>query len=282
MEAQPLVPMTIGQILDRTFKLYRQSFIRFITIAAVVAVPVFLLQMVLQQAIQTRAAAPTVEEAQGVTGIAIGGSLVLVFFTLVATMLCNGALAKSVSEAYLGKDVSVGQAYRVVLPKLGTLILAAILVGLLVMIGFLMLIIPGIIFFLWYSLTAQAVVLENCSATGGMSRSKALLKGNLGKVFAVGFLVNIISAIVGGVFGAIGGLIGGGMQNPQSVLILTGAFQVVGQVLATPISAAAFILLYYDMRIRKEGFDLEMLAGSMGAEVAEAAEAERDEQPPAP
>ncbi len=280
MEAQPLVPMTVGQILDRTFKLYRQSFIRFITIAAVVAVPVFLLQMVLQQTLQARAAPQTVEEAQSGMGIAIGGTLVLVFFSVIGTMLCSGALAKSVSEAYLGRDVSVGQAYRVVLPKLGTLILAAILIGVVVMVGFVMLIIPGIIFFLWYSLTAQAVVLENCSATRGMSRSKALLKGNLGKVFVVGFLVNVISAIVGAVFGFIGGYIGGSMlQSSQSALIVTGAFQVVGQVLATPISAAAFILLYYDMRIRKEGFDLEMLAGSMGAE---AAEAKPDEQAPAP
>jgi hypothetical protein len=41
---------------------------------------------------------------------------------------------------------------------------------------------------------------------------------------------------------------------------------IIPQILATPIGASAFILLYYDLRIRKEGFDLEMLARSMSSD----------------
>ena len=46
--------------------------------------------------------------------------------------------------------------------------------------------------------------------------------------------------------------------------MVTGLFEIAGTILATPISAVAFILLYYDLRIRKEGFDLEMLSQTLG------------------
>ena len=59
-------------------------------------------------------------------------------------------------------------------------------------------------------------------------------------------------------------------DSARTPALIQQLFTMAGQVLITPISAAAVILLYYDLRIRKEGFDLEMLAadlsgGSTGA-----------------
>ena len=103
-----------------------------------------------------------------------------------------------------------------------------------------------------------------------MKRSKALVSGNLGKVFLVLLVVLLITWIANWLFGRIGGLIGGQVaeSNLSAALLINQVFSLVGQVLVMPISAGAMILLYYDLRIRKEGFDLEMLARSLGSEEA--------------
>jgi len=186
---------------------------------------------------------------------------------LLAQTLCNAALIKSVSEAYLGNDVSVAQAYRAVLPRLLSIIGAAILVAIVIGVGLLLLVIPGIIFALWYTLTTQVIVVESKRATSGMSRSKALVSGNLGKVFGLWLVVAIINWLIIQLFEYLG-VLAAGAPSPgdfATPFIIQQLLSMAGQVLIMPISAGAFILLYYDLRIRKEGFDLQMLAQSLGS-----------------
>jgi hypothetical protein len=110
-----------------------------------------------------------------------------------------------------------------------------------------------------------AIVVENHRALDGMSRSKALVAGNLGKVFAVGLIAVLIAYIIAIPLGYLGGLVGRMFFVENAVLrsFLIHFVATLSQILVTPIGAAAAILLYYDLRIRKEGFDLQMLAQSM-------------------
>ena len=296
MASQQFEPMSTGQILDRTFRLYKANFVRFIAIVAVIQIPIGLIMLgatgLLQQEVEAVAqpglVAVQIEDDAPMPGgarvvpqpqpareevkidpSALIGKLILfvlaVLAMVLAQTLCSAALTKGVSESYLGRDVTVGEAYRFVLPKLGTIILAAILVGLVVMVGLVLLVVPGIIFSLWYALTTQAIVIEDLKATKGMKRSKALASGNLGKMFGLMFVVGIITWLVNALFQGVGGAVAAAMTGPGADAVQAVA-NLVGQVLATPISAAAMILLYYDLRIRKEGFDLEMLAQSFGSE----------------
>jgi hypothetical protein len=183
-------------------------------------------------------------------------------------MLCQAALTKSVSETYLGHEISIGEAYRFALPKALTLILATICVGLVTGLGFLLLIVPGVIFSLWFFLTTPAIVVENRSVGSGMSRSKALVGGNLGKVFAVAFLSVLIGAVISFLFFLLERLVGTMLPADSETLraFMNHFAGTLDQILSMPISATASILLYYDLRIRKEGFDLQMLAQSMASE----------------
>jgi len=272
-------PMTVGQILDRAFRLYRRNFIRFIAIVAVIQVPMFLLSLVVGRMGLTQAQ----EMATTSEGPATGVSLMLVLagslLTMFSTSLCNGALLKSISGTYLGQDVTVGGAYRFVLPKLLALVGASIVVTLVVGVGFILLIVPGVIFALMYILTSQVIVLEGRGVFKGMTRSKQLGSGNKGKIFLLWLLVTIVAVIVQGLFEAAAGLFTGRLE-PGSAMMVKQLFNLTGQTLVMPIYAGAFILLYYDLRIRKEGFDLEMLARSLGA--AQTAETVSDAgEPPA-
>lgn len=290
MPERQFAPMTVGQILDQTFRLYKRNFLRFVAIVAVVQVPLALISMLLLVPVATRAGFQ--QQQAGVTGAyeslvpgdygeasEIGNDADVPFVSIflgavvaglawwLAATLSNAALIKSVSESYLGGDATVGEAYRFVWPKLWRLVWAGILVGLIVSIGFLLLIVPGVILAIYFALTTQAIVVEDVSAKGGMSRSKALASGNRGKVCGLLVLVGIIGALIGGIIGAAGEALGFlvSAQSAMTSMVISQSFSLIGQVLVAPIGAAAMILLYYDLRIRKEGFDLEMLAKSLGS-----------------
>ena len=270
MEMQQFEPMSTGQILDKTFRLYKSNFVRFLAVVAVIQVPLGLIAMLLQSVMLQ-------SPGESAAVFALIGGLVLVFFAVVGRNLCNGALMKSVSESYLGKEATVSEAYRFVLPKLGTLIWASILVALIVAAGFILLIVPGVIFSLIYAITIPAIVLEGVKARQGMGRSRSLVKGNLGKVFAILFVVTVLGLIVGSVFGFVAQMLVTLTVEPttSTAIVIKQVFSIASEVLVMPIGAAASILLYYDLRIRKEGFDLDMLAQSLGLETAAA-----DEQAP--
>jgi hypothetical protein len=207
------------------------------------------------------------ETSAGRQVLGAAGMVISVLFAVIGFTLMQGVLTKSVSEAYLGHEISVGEAYRFVWPKFMTLLGAGILVGLTCLLGYVLLIVPGVIFSLWYSMTTPAIVAEDLKASAGMSRSKALAKGNLGKIFCVVFLAGLLAAVIEIPFSIAGNLAGAGLSrvNPHLAVLSIQLLQTVGQVIAAPISAGALILLYYDLRIRKEGFDLEMLAQQMSS-----------------
>ncbi len=264
MAAPDFRPMSVGQIFDRTFSLYKQNLVRFITIVSVVTVPVWIVQICGAYVLQ-RGFGASGGGAMSVALMAL--SLFGVLVGVLAQNLANAALIRSVSESYLGHEVTVGEAYRSVLPKLVTVVAAGILVGIVVMFGIVLLVVPGIIFALWFSLTTPAILIENLGATGGMGRSRRLVSGNLGKVFGVSFIALIIAVIIGYLFSFLGTFIAsrlGGLTEPGPVVV-NQLFSLAGQIAATPIAATATILLYYDLRIRKEGFDLEMLAQRLGS-----------------
>jgi len=260
MDKLQFEPMTVGQILDRTFRLWRANFVRYIAMVAVVLVPLRIVQFFWQTALIGAANARDPSLA-----VPIIGAIVVIILAVVGQNLSRAALMKSISESYLGGEATVGQSYRAILPRLGGVILASVMVGLVVGLGFLLLVVPGIIFSLWYALTIPVLILEGSKAGASMGRSRALVSGNLGKVFVLALVVFLITWIIGAAFGLIGRQVGLAVSG-QSVRLLTfvsSLFSLVSEILTVPISAAAYILLYYDLRIRKEGFDLEMLAQSL-------------------
>ena len=266
--ARPLFePMSVGQILDRAFVLYRNNFARFIAIIAIVQVPLNLLMVLVRNVMPHLAVSAEGGSPELMLPTMIGLWLLLLLM-IPAQQLSIGALAKCVSESYLGREATVGQVYRFVWPKLWRLLGAAILVALIVMAGCLLLIIPGIIFSVWYILTSQTIVIEDRGVTEAMTRSKSLIAGNFWKVLGLSAVIVLIAWIASGMIIAPGVIITMVIEpkDPLVSALIVQPFSLIGEVLVAPIGAAAMILLYYDLRIRKEGFDLEMLARSAGPE----------------
>jgi hypothetical protein len=169
-----------------------------------------------------------------------------------------------VSEVYLGRDPDLGDVLRRVFRRFGSLWGAAFISGIMVVFGLLLLIVPGLIAAAWTFAMPVIVMVEGRSASESFERSRALARGNVPRILVA--LVLAYALFFGGAFG-IGILIGmGGLVvpiGPAGETLLMSAVLV----LLYPFPSVVTTLLYYDLRIRKEAFDVQMMAAELGGEV---------------
>lgn len=181
----------------------------------------------------------------------------MIWFLLVYP-LCIGALVHSISAGYLGEELGAVDSFRRALPRLLRLILAQFLATIVVMIGLVLLVVPGVIFSLWFLVLAPVAMLEQRGVTGTLKRSRELMRGNTGKGFAVSLVLGFVGVIFANVTVVCVALV------PWPHPFLQAFATQVANCLILPIQTAPYILLYYDLRIRKEAFDLERLAQDLG------------------
>ena len=128
--------------------------------------------------------------------------------------------------------------------------------------GLLLLIVPGIIMICALIVTTPALVLENIpSATGAMGRSWQLTRGFRGRIFGAIVVAFVLIAVPTIALGALVGLLGG--VSEEFALIVVLLMTSLLQLLAYPFFYVLATLFYYDLRVRKEAYDLEMLAGRL-------------------
>jgi hypothetical protein len=119
-----------------------------------------------------------------------------------------------------------------------------------------------------YALAVPACAIEGLPVKYAIIRSKFLSKGNLGRVFAVYFLTAVITLSIKALLQAPiymtpGFSVRTGLRFTPAVLAWTYASVFIGSLLAGPIAAIAMALVYYDERVRKEAFDLQLMMESI-------------------
>jgi membrane-anchored glycerophosphoryl diester phosphodiesterase (GDPDase) len=138
------------------------------------------------------------------------------------------------------------------------------MIGIVVMIGFLLLIVPGAILTSALAVAPSALVVEGLSASEAMNRSWNLTKGHRWKVFwtmvVAVVLIYAVTLSAGVIAGVISNLLG---AAPLIAVVLATALGALLSLFVYPFMYAAVTVLYYDLRVRKEGFDLEMLESQL-------------------
>jgi len=286
--------MSTGMVLDRSFRLYLENFTLMIALSAILNIPLLVINLVFNASNINPA---TLNSATIVTVLI--GVILSVLALLIIGPLITGATAMAISETYLGNMTTAGAVLSAGWRKAWTLLKTQLVVGLmfgglifaagivlivivlvltligipqiavltLYVIGFLAAFVCLALIFLSYSLIAPVIMIEG-SANGReiRQRSWGLVKGHRGKVFVV-FLVIVAIQVLVQIGVAVVGTFAFGPGNGSAVLSI---LENVVSLLLTPISAIAVTLLYYDFRIRKEGFDLEILSQSIGGPATEA------------
>jgi hypothetical protein len=180
----------------------------------------------------------------GSTDAAVGAILVLVSFaiTLIASFYYQGMVVQAARDMQDGvRDFDLGSLFRSVTPVLGALIAAGLLAGLGVALGFVLLIVPGLILLTWWAVVAPVVVIEHPGATTALGRSRALVRGNGWQVFGVIVLLVILQALLSAIIGALlGGAGGSGIAAAIAGLI--------ANVIVAPLSALAATVMYLRLR----------------------------------
>ena len=121
----------------------------------------------------------------------------ILFITAVVSIIVTGAYPSLVQAALGGGQISVGHALRQAAGRFWTLLLAGILVGLIVVLGTIAFIVPGIIFATWYAYAVPAIMLENKGALDGMSASRAFGHDKKWSTFSIFLVVFVVAIVIG-------------------------------------------------------------------------------------
>lgn len=205
-----------------------------------------------------------------------GGESIVFLVSILAYTLMSAVLSRFSSDVYLERQTGLALVIQAVLKLVPRLIGASILFAFVFSIGFLPAVVGGVltsgiliflgvvIGFVWvfycvarYFAIFQLIVLENRSIIEAFTRSSVLSKDRKGHILLTLFLVFLIFGMLSSAIGFIA-LIAGSVT-------LSVVLQTLYTVVAYPLVGITQMILYYDARIRAEGFDIEVMTGSLGA-----------------
>ena len=118
--------------------------------------------------------------------------------SVIISAVLQAAILRAAAQATIGDPVDPQESYRFGFKRLGSVILVSVLVGLAVIGGFILLVIPGLIFLVFLSVSVPVLIVENRRGTDAMSRSWNLVKGHFWHAVGVIIVAGLITGIVGG------------------------------------------------------------------------------------
>jgi len=273
-----LRPLSVGEMLDAGFRLFRHRFGTLVLCVLVPIVPLTILGTIITAS--TDEAAFDVNAPASDSGTAIAGAIVGAFVQSIGAALAVAACFKVISAAYLGERSSAGDSLRYALSRFLPLIVTYILVVLITIPGFILLLIPGIWLMVKLCIAFPAVIFERANPFKAIARSWSLTRGNWWRIFGALFVVFLIALVVNFALTAVLGGIAASSDTISEVAfaVLATIITLLTYVLTYPLWAAVLTVIYYDLRVRNEGFDLQLLAESIGSDGSRfAAEPERPE-----
>jgi hypothetical protein len=229
--------VTIGAVLGEAWSLYTRFFARFLVIALIVFAVVNVVYALLDAALYDD---DDLSSATSWILVAIS-----VAASTIGTFWLQGAFVKAVQDVRDGTfDSSTSEIFGAVTPVLGTLVIAGILAGLGIGVGFILLIVPGVILLTWWAVIAPVIVVEHKGVIDAFGRSRELVSGFFWPVLGIVLITAILTGVAGSILTAVFSFL------PRFLEILIGA--TVAQAIVAPFSAIALTLTYFKLREAKE------------------------------
>jgi hypothetical protein len=232
----------VGRVLSRTATIFSQHFVIFFLVAVVAAAPTVLL---VQRNMDAMVGGTQSTDLFLMMGIGIVLAMVL-------GMLSQAVMLHAAFQAMRLRAVSLGDSLRVGLARVIPILLLAIVMGLLMGLAFLLLIVPGLILLTMWWVATPACVVERTGPWTSLKRSAALTKGHRWKIFGLILLLFIVNIIVSQIIEVVVLSVGSDILSILGRLLwgaLFGAYY-----------AIAVVMTYHDLRVAKEGIDIEQIA----------------------
>lgn len=253
-------PPGVGGILTAAFDLYGKQYGPLWTTVAVIVIPIQVLVFILVRvSLQNPSANNGTVYTTGSTAVPALAVGLLGFISVIITW---GALSRLLVETYTGHATDWRESIAYASRRFWSLALLSIVSAILLAIGFVLLIIPGIFLTVAWCVAVPVLVFESPGILGSLQRSWELVKGNWWVTFGA-LLVTIVliiglSFLIGAIFGGIGS------NSVNGVLILSGVSRIIADLIAYPLSAAVITVIYVNWRTQKEGVPAEQLLAGAG------------------
>ncbi len=265
-------PLSVGEILDVAIKVYLRHAGTLFRVVLVVVAPIEVLNTLvfasaLPDDLNRPAFAPAAPgETEPIrpeelwTTVAAFG--VVFLLAILAGTIATAASFKAVADAYLGERPAWRSSLRFALVRLHSLLWVTVLGGVLVLLGALLFVVPGIWLWIAFAVAVPVLLMEDVKGRRALGRSRRLVRGRWWQAFALVLLGYLLAGIA---MTVLVGLVEATAftdlgESAVAYLALSTVASTVASVLTTPFIAAFVTVLYFDLRVRKEGFDLELLA----------------------
>lgn len=273
-------PMGTADLFDEAFDLYKKNFILFLGVAALVYVPLRTFLTVYTYSTEQSLTAEFVQamasmdlpRAWQVTWEYLLKSYTTLPIDFVAYSLMTGALTSVVSARYLHQPATLFGAYRVAISRWFALFTSLLLYDALVAICVQLCVFPVVFPVVLFLFTPQAAIVEGRAGFRALARARRLLSGFAWRVFGSLILLVVLYWAISAAVEAPLSLFADKLVTSSLPFLPALAMhqQLSDQIadeltglLVLPFVAAVITLLYYDLRIRKEGFDMDVLAESL-------------------
>jgi hypothetical protein len=277
-----LRPLSIGEVLDAGFRLLRHRFGALMLCVLAAGLPLGILRTII--------IASTDPDYYDVNAVRFGdpptevivGQIVagLVFF--LGVLIAIAACFRVISAAYLGEPVTAGQSLRAGIRRVPAMVGASIVLAILAFVvlfvfalltaafrPFVLILIAAFAYLLVkWALVWPAIVAEKAGPLHSINRSWVLTENRWWRSFAILLVLTLITGVLYfalsfALFAAFSGI---ESISPIALAIVDTLFNVIVLAVVYPLSAAIITVLYYDTRVRNEGFDLQLLAESIGSD----------------
>lgn len=257
----------MGEVLDVAIKVYLRNAVTLFKIVLVVIVPVHVVGTLI-----ILSAVPDASEVDAATGAVdsdvlwtfLAGLLVVFLLEWMATTVATAACYKTVAGSYLGDAPGWTESLSFARRRIRALLWLTFLQAVLTALGFLACFFPGVYLVVAYTVAMPALLTEDVRGRAALGRALRLVRNRWWATFAVillGFLLGLVVEVVVGTVAEIATPAG---DDFVTLFVLNAVVAIVTGVIVTPFQAAVATVLYFDLRVRKEAFDLELLTQRIG------------------
>jgi hypothetical protein len=227
----PLRPRNVPEILDASFQVLRGHYLPILTATGVLLLPTVLLGLAVPE-------------------LAWAGSLL----RLILANFASAATVLIVADLYLGRSIDGMRAVREAFSHGWRLIGVAILAGLITVVGFFLCIVPGFLAMLLLFAASIAVVVEGKGPIAALERSVDLANDNMLRILLTSVMAQVIVMVAGAGVG-VAAAFAEPVLGPRAAALAD-----VFIILLQPFPAVVSTVLYFDIRVRKEGFGMDDLS----------------------
>jgi hypothetical protein len=270
-------PLNLGETLDASIKIVRSRWRTLATVMLVIALPIQVANIIIiklttdvyQIGTSFSSTAKTATTYSNEDAY-VAGQTVMIALSILGYLLGIVACYRAVADTYLGRETSARASLRYAGERLGATLWLTIVLALGLLAGFLALFLPGVWLYIAWAVVYPVMLVEGTGGVGALKRSFKLVEtrwwATAGRMVATFLLVGVVTVVATLLFLAPTEWF---IEDTSfGALILEHVANLVVSLVTTPFVAAVTTLVYFDLRVRKEGFDLALLAERMGGPTA--------------